>query len=82
LCSEEGFLDEAIKMQQETLELQRGHGDADLKLATLSILPFLYEARNQFIQVEETLKQGLDLRREKPGAGVRDTLVAMSSEGI
>jgi tetratricopeptide (TPR) repeat protein len=77
LCSEEGFLDEAITMQQETLELQRGRGEADLKLATLSILPFLHEARNQFIQVEETLKQELDLRREKSGAGDRDTLVAM-----
>ncbi|KAJ5542269.1 hypothetical protein N7535_004690 [Penicillium sp. DV-2018c] len=64
-------------MQQETLELQRGRDDVDLKLATLTILSFLYETGNQFNQVEETLKQELDLRREKSGARDRDILVAM-----
>lgn len=61
-------------MQQETLELQRGRDDVDLRLVTLSISSFLYEDLNQFIQAEETLRQELDLRREKSSTRDRDTL--------
>ena len=57
--------------------MQHGSNDVDLKVATLSSLSLLYDAKNQFSRAEETLKEEVKLRTEKFGAQSRDTLVTL-----